>query len=74
MKNLQDKTSINHTRGTRSLLFDLEADYTVCFISRLLRVSKKMALRYVDAHGNLTQRGIQVMHDLNEEMIEPKTF
>lgn len=68
MKNLQGKTSIKHTQIKHSLFFDLEADYTVCFISRLLRVSKKMALRYVDAHGKLTQRGIQVMHDLNEEL------
>ncbi len=50
------------------LRFDLEATYTVCYISRLLGLSKRMALRYVQANGILTDKGIQLLHDLNERL------
>lgn len=50
------------------IYFDLEATYTVCYISRLLGLSKRRALRYVDKNGRLTDKGIQTLHDLNEEL------
>lgn len=50
------------------MFFDLETTYTVCYISRLLGLSKRRALRYVDKNGMLTEKGIQTLHDLNEEL------
>lgn len=53
-----------------NLCFDLEATYTVCYISRILGVSKRVALKYVHHNGKLTDKGIQVLHDINEALCQ----
>ena len=60
-----ERTQINQYH---MLHFDLEATYTVCYISRLLGLSKRRALKYVKANGKLTDKGIQMLHDLNEQL------
>jgi len=50
------------------LYFDIDATYTVSYISRLLGVSQRIALRYVNQSGQLTERGMQTLADFNEAM------
>lgn len=68
MKKLQGKTRIKNINIQHPVYFDLNATYTVSYISRLLAISPTMALRYVKQDGTLTERGIQTLHDLNKEL------
>jgi phage portal protein BeeE len=52
--------------STDNSLFDLEATYTLTFISQLLRVTRKKAYHYVDEKGCLTPKGKQVLDQLNK--------
>jgi hypothetical protein len=59
MKNLKGKSEIKQMKIKYSIYFDLDSNYSVCFISRLLRISKRMALKYVNTNGTLSERGVQ---------------
>lgn len=48
--------------------FDLDDTYTLSYISRLLGISERLALRYVDKQGKLTEKGIEVLQSFNDEL------
>lgn len=51
-----------------NVYFDLDIPYSINFISRLFKINKRMALRYVDESGILTERGVIALQQLNEEL------
>lgn len=68
MRLLNDRMPIGQNKIKHKATFDLNEKYTVSFISRLLKISEKMALRYVDEQGNLTDRGVETLLNLNKEL------
>ena len=67
-KDLGRKVNTISSMEKHRIYFDLEATYTVCYISRLLGVSQRVALKYVHHNGELTEKGIQTLQDINEEL------
>jgi len=69
MSDLKCKANNPSYGEKHKLCFDLDATHTACYISRILGVSKRVALKYVNHDGKLTDKGIQTLHDINEELI-----
>lgn len=63
-----DTSTCSITSLRNRVSFDLDDTYTLSYISRLLGISKRMALRYVDKQGNLTEKGIQILLGFNDEL------
>lgn len=53
-------------KNTEDHLFDLEATYTIRFISQLFCITEKEALDFVDESGCLTPQGKHIFEQLNK--------
>lgn len=53
-------------KNTEDHLFDLEATYTIRFISQLFCITEKQALDFVDESGCLTPQGKHIFEQLNK--------